>query len=120
MKTNDAGEGQAILHNLALAPLNEMKSLKVSPLTPGKLFRLCEASYDFAFFSPEVVGDIPLNNPSDLVLVFDCVVEGYSRLTFSSDVDALCHQVRTITAISVGSAESWDFFSTYQCKAFFE
>ena len=96
MKTtkDDAGEGQAILHRLALAPLNEMKSLKVSQLTPEKLFRLCEAGYDFAYFSPEVVGDI-LNNPSDLDLVFDCVVEGYSRLKFSSDVDALCHQVRT-------------------------
>jgi hypothetical protein len=96
MKTtkDDVSEGRAILHNLALAPLNEMKSLKVSLLTPDKLFRLCEASYDCAFFSPEVVGDI-LNNPSDLDLVFDCVVEGYSRLTFSSDVDALCHQVRT-------------------------
>lgn len=91
---DDAGEGQVILHSLALAPLNELKSLKDSPLTPEKLFRLCEASYDFAFFSPEVVGDI-LNNPSDLDLVFDCVVEGYSRLTFSSDVNALCHQVRT-------------------------
>ena len=96
MKTtkDDAGEGQAILHSLALAPLNELKSLKVSQLTPEKLFRLCEAGYDFAYFSPEVVGDI-LNNPSDLDLVFDCVVEGYSRLNFSSDVDALCHQVRT-------------------------
>ena len=143
MKTtkDDAGEGQAVLHSLALAPLNELKSLKVSQLTPEKLFRLCEAGYDFAYFSPEVVGDI-LNNPSDLDLVFDCVVEGYSRLKFSSDVDALCHQVRThattstydnqpffladlhnsddhliITAIPVGSAESWCLFSvTYQCK----
>ena len=77
---DDAGEGQAIVQNLALAPLNnEMKLLKVSELTIEKLFRLCGASYHLAFFSSEVLGNI-LNSPSDLDSVFDCVVDGYSRL----------------------------------------
>ncbi len=89
---------KAIVQNLALAPLNnEMKLLKVSELTPEKLFRLCGASYHLAFFLSEVLGNI-LNSPSDLdSVLFDCVVDGYSRLKFLSDVDALCHRVRTNT-----------------------
>ena len=91
---DEAGDGQAILHRLALAPLDEMKSLKDTPLSPEKLFRVCESAYDLAFFSPELLADV-FNNPLVLDVLFECAIAGYSRLSFSSDVDALCHQVRT-------------------------
>ncbi|KAL3761981.1 hypothetical protein ACHAW5_006487 [Stephanodiscus triporus] len=89
---DEIGDGRAILHRLALAPLDEMKSLKDAPLSPEKLFRVCESAYDLSFFSPEVLADV-FNNPLVLEVLFDCAIEGYSRLLVSSDVDALCHQV---------------------------
>jgi hypothetical protein len=35
-----------------------------------------------------------------LEVLFDCAIAGYSRLSFSSDVDALCRQVRTFCIVS--------------------
>jgi hypothetical protein len=50
-------------------------------------------------FLPELLADV-FNNPLVLEALFDCAIEGYSRLSFSSDVDALCHQVRTFCVVS--------------------
>jgi hypothetical protein len=106
---DEACNGQAILHQLALVPLDEMKLLKDDPPSPKKLFRVCESAYDLSFFSPELLADV-LNNPLALEVLFDCAIAGYSRLSFSSDVDALCRQVRTFCIVSTNCHFSDDHF----------
>lgn len=85
-------EGRAILHQLLNSPLSEIRSQKNVPTSFDTLFRICEASYDLASFSPELVVDLFSNSTEDIGYIFECVVSGYSGLSFASDTDAMCEQ----------------------------
>lgn len=91
-----AGEGRAILHQLFQTPLVELRSQRELPLSEEKLYRVCEAAFDLSFFSPQLLA---ANEAwADMEVIFECVVTGYSRLSFTSDADAACQQVRRDTA----------------------
>jgi hypothetical protein len=89
-----ASVGREILYQLALAPIDDMNGQKDVELSAEKLFRVCECSYDLSFFSPELMTELLNNHHSEFELLFECVIDGYSRLSFTSDVDDICHQVR--------------------------
>ena len=86
--------GRDILYQLALAPLDDMRMQKNVALSAEKLFRICECSYDLSFFSPKLVTELLNNHHSEFELLFECVVTGYSRLSFTSGIDDICYQVR--------------------------
>lgn len=93
MKANDqASEGRAILHQLLQGPLSEMRSQKEAPLSAEKLFKVCESALDLSFFSEELVADLFKNPSDDLGVMFDCVITGYSGLSFTSEADEMCQQ----------------------------
>lgn len=85
--------GNAILNELVQVPLKEIYAQKDMPISTDKLFRLCESVYDLASFDSQVIAGIP----EDLANVFDCVCEslisGYSRLSFTSEIDPWFQQV---------------------------
>lgn len=85
-------EGRGILHQLALVPLDDLRLQESVMLSADKLFRVCECAFDLAFFSPELVIDL-FNNHSEFGLLFECVIAGYSRLSFTWEEDSICHQV---------------------------
>jgi hypothetical protein len=88
--------GRDILHQLAIAPVDDLRLQKDVVQSAEKLFRICECAYDFAFFSPELVTDLLNNHHSEFELLFECVISGYSQLSFNTDVDDICYQVRSI------------------------
>ena len=88
-----ASEGRAILQQLMQQPLTDLGLQKVAPMSAEKMYRVCESSYDLSFFSPELVTDIFNNTSDSLGVIFDCIINGYSGLSFASNADALCQQV---------------------------
>lgn len=93
--TDRSHKSRAILQQLLHAPLNDIASQRDAPTSADKFFRMCEAAIDLSFFSPELVVDL-FNNPSeDLGSMFGCVISGYSGLSFTSEVDSLCTQVKS-------------------------
>lgn len=90
---SQTSEGQSILCQLLQAPLNEMRSQRDLPYSAEKLHRLCEAAFDLSFFSPELVANIFAKPSDDLGIMFECVIMGYSKLSFTSDADVMCQQV---------------------------
>ena len=91
---DQASEGQAILQQLLQQPLGVLGPQRDAPLSAEKMYRVCESAYDLSFFSPELVTDLFNNPPDDLGVICDCVIAGYSRLSFTSDVDDVYQQVR--------------------------
>ncbi|KAL3798961.1 hypothetical protein HJC23_005100 [Cyclotella cryptica] len=86
-KTSGDESGRVILHQLLRVPLSEIRVQKELPLTRDKLLRVCESTFDLASFNSFVIADL-FNNPSgELGCVFECVLSGYSRLSFSADSD---------------------------------
>ena len=94
IKMNNTNEVQAILQELLQVPLNEIVSFSSdATLSAEKLYVLCEASFDLSFYSPSLVTNLFNNNSNDLAVIFDCIIAGYSQLTFTVDSDDLCYQV---------------------------
>ena len=95
VKMNNTNKVQAILQELLQTPLNEIVSQKKNDatLSAEKLYVLCEASFDLSFYSPSLVTNLFNNNSNDLAVIFDCIIAGYSQLTFTVDSDDLCYQV---------------------------
>ena len=92
--TDQTYDGRAILYQLLHAPLNEIRSQKEVAMSADKLFRVCEAAFDLASFSPELVVDL-FNHPTeDLGSMFEYVISGYSGLSFTGHTDSICEQVR--------------------------
>jgi hypothetical protein len=85
--------GRNTLHRLLQVTMSELSSQKDLPITSDKLFRVCEATYDLASFSSFVVADLFNNSSDELKCVFECVLAGYSRLSFSAESDEWVEQV---------------------------
>jgi len=92
MKDNQSSEVQAVLKQLLQAPLIELRTQARAPQSAEHLFRVCEASFDLSSFSPKLVADVFSNNSEDLATIFQCLLAGYARLSFSVDIDDTCHQ----------------------------
>ena len=92
IKMNNTNEVQAILQELLQVTLSHLKSNDAT-LSAEKLYVLCEASFDLSFYSPSLVTNLFNNNSNDLAVIFDCIIAGYSQLTFIVDSDDLCYQV---------------------------
>ena len=92
--TDGSSASRDILYQLASAPLNEMHLQRDVVLSAEMLFRICECSYDLSYFSPELATELLNNHHSEFELLFECVITGYSRLLFTSDIDDICYQVR--------------------------
>ena len=97
MKQTNDQSGLAVLQQLLQTPLLEMRKQKEADASAEKLFRVCEAAFDLSYFSPSLVVDLFNNNSSDLNVMFECVITGYSHLSFAANTDDMCHQVRVIT-----------------------
>lgn len=89
---NQSSEVQAVLQQLLQAPLIELRSQTSDHQSAEQLFRVCEASFDLSYFSPELVANVFSNNSEDLEPIFQCLLAGYTRLSFSVDIDDTCHQ----------------------------
>jgi len=89
---NQSSEVQAILQQLLQAPLIELRSQASAPQSAEQVFRICEASFDLSYFSPKLVADVFSSNFEDLSTMFQCLLAGYARLSFSADIDDTCHQ----------------------------
>jgi len=92
MKDNQSSENQAVLQQLLQAPLMELRSQASAPRSAEQFFRVCEASFDLSSFSPELVADVFSNSTEVLTTIFQCLLAGYARLSFSVDLDDTCHQ----------------------------
>ena len=99
MKASDDESGRIILHELLQVPLSEISFQKDLPLTSDKLFRVCESTFDLASFNSIVIADLFNNPTSELGCVFECVLSGFSRLSFSADNDPWFEQVRVVKCI---------------------
>ena len=89
---NQSSEVQVVLQQLLQAPLIELRTQASAPQSAEQLFRICESSFDLSYYSPELVADIFSNSTEDLATIFQCLLAGYARLSFSADVDDMCHQ----------------------------
>ena len=96
MKQTNDQSGLAVLQQLLQTPLLEMRKQKGADASAEKLFRVCEAAFDLSYFSPALVVDLFNSNSSDLNVMFECVIAGYSNLSFAANTDDMCHQVREI------------------------
>lgn len=96
MKTSSDESGRIILQDLLQVPLSEISFQKDLHVTSDKLFRLCESTFDLASFDSIVIANLFNNPTSELGCVFECVLSGYSRLSFSADFDPWFAQVRVV------------------------
>lgn len=88
--------GEMILRQLVQAPLGQLRSQTEEPFSADKLYRVCEASLDLSFFSPELVAGLFCNSFDDIRVIFESVITGYSRLQFTFDTDVIWQQVRPL------------------------
>lgn len=90
---NQSSKSRAILNELLQSPLNDIATQRDASNSDEKFFRMCEAAIDLSFFSPELVVDLFLNNADSLGPMINCLVAGYSDLSFTSDSPSHCIQV---------------------------
>lgn len=103
MKHTNDQSGLAVLQQLLQIPLLEMRKQKGADASAENLFRVCEAAFDLSYFSPSLLADLFNSYSSDLSVMFECVIVGYSNLSFTANSDDMCHQVRVITEICFSS-----------------
>jgi len=89
---NQSTKSRAILNELMQSPLNDIATLGEASNSDEKFFRMCEAAIDLSFFSPELIVDLFLNNADSLGPMINCLVSGYSDLSFTSDSESYCIQ----------------------------
>ena len=77
--TSEEPSNVTVLHHLVEVPLQEIRSQKGQPFSAETLYRVCEASMDLSFFSPEIIANMFNNNISDSVgIIAEYVTFGYS------------------------------------------
>lgn len=86
---------KTMLQQLLQVTLNEIDVQNELPLTRDKLFQLCESVYDLASFDPYVVANLFSHPNQQLEFVIDSLLTGYSRISFTSDIDPWIKQVRS-------------------------
>ncbi|KAL7473676.1 hypothetical protein ACHAXS_014175, partial [Conticribra weissflogii] len=90
---NQSSKSRAILNDLLQYPLNDIATLRESSNSDEKFFRMCEAAIDLSFLSPELVVDLFLKSADCIGPMINCLVSGYSSLSFTSDLESYSIQV---------------------------